>query len=102
MTIQSMIFFPLAACTVVYLTLMLLMNRRLRTDFPAAWDEQGRPTLFNMSPANGIKFCRFFIFSSRYKSLSDSRLDNYAAIARVLFALCMVLFLGGVASVFVR
>ena len=86
--------------TVAYLSLVVALNRRLRTQHAEAWDQQGRPTFWNNSPANGLKFIRFFIFSNGYRSLGDKDLDVLAMTARALFWGAFVFFAVFVGMIF--
>ena len=79
---------------VVYIAISTHLNRVLRRSHPEVWLAQGSPTFWNNSPANGIRFFRYFIAGSSFKELRDSRLNLYVTIMRVLFGLVVVWFVG--------
>lgn len=88
------------AFIIVYLVLVTLINRRLQFKHTTVWDAQGRPTFWNNSPANNIRFVRYFVFASEYKSLSDQTLVRLVLAMRILFICCAVLFVAVSVQVF--
>ena len=80
--------------TVIYLGVCTYLNRMLRYRHPEVWQAQGRPTFWNNSPANSIRFLKYFVIGSDFKKLRDPKLNLYVAVMRALFALCAACFLG--------
>lgn len=99
-SIAKIVWIIMMVDTVAYLSLVVVLNRHLKTQHAEVWDRQGRPTLWNTSPANGLKFIRFFILSDGYKSLGDKDLDVLTAITRLLFWVCFVCFAVFVGMIF--
>jgi len=75
-----------------YMTLVTLINRRIRFKHVATWEAQGRPTFWNNSAANAVRFLSFFIFSARYRALSDLAIDYLVLSARTLPVIGLSLF----------
>ena len=72
-----------------------VMNGHLRARYPETWEALGRPSPLNNSIANGVKSLRFFVLSSKYKSLADKKLNVYVWILRFLNVLVIVLLVLG-------
>jgi hypothetical protein len=79
---------------VIYLGVCTHLNRMLRRRYPEGWQAQGCPTFWNNSPANGIRFFKYFVIGSEFKNLGDGRLNLYVTIMRILFALGTACFFG--------
>ena len=95
--------FPLLfAVTIIYLAVMVVINRRLKIQHPKEWNQLGRPSLWNNSPANGIRFLRFVVFSSDHKALQDPKLDTYSLLEKILFMLWLALFIVSASLFFAR
>jgi hypothetical protein len=78
---------------VIYIIIGTSIQRHIRIYHPHQWDVLGRPTFWNNSPANGIRFAKYFIFTSQYKELNDEKLHKLVLIMRVLFYLGLGSFL---------
>jgi hypothetical protein len=81
---------------IIYIGICTYINRMLRHRHPEVWQAQGCPTFWNNSPANGIRFFKYFIIGSDFKNLHDRQLDLYVMIMRVLFMLAMTWLFGTV------
>ena len=93
-------FFPLIISAVTYIGLSIFLNRHLRLHHHDTWLKQGQPTIWNNSPANGLRFVQFFIFTSRYKVLNDRPLAKYVIVARVLMIVGFFFFAMSIFSIF--
>lgn len=72
------------------------MNTHIRKNHSETWDQLGRPTFWNNSPANSIKAGKFFIFGEEYKRLNDEILNRYVFIARIMTGLVSLILFAGV------
>jgi len=95
------LFALLCASFAVGFALQAMFLSRLRARHSATWEALGCPKLFGNSMGNSLVLLRF-IWRREYRQLSDSkfvRLANflrvYLAAYVVLFALVVVVFLGG-------
>ncbi|HEY5347516.1 MAG TPA: hypothetical protein VIJ72_04940 [Rhizomicrobium sp.] len=85
---------------VVYLVVVTLLNQHVRFRHPEIWDNLGRPTFWNNSPANNIRFFKFCLVGSSYRRLGDPVLNKYVFVARTLCLFVMIYFLIGIFVVF--
>jgi hypothetical protein len=78
--------------TVTYLIVIQTLNRRLRSCHAAQWNLLGQPWFLNNSPLIAWRIVGYYIFSDRYKRLSDPAVNRYALVAKLLFAGCAIGF----------
>jgi|SRR5665213_3103344 len=78
-----------------------MVNHRLRYEHPAIWVKLGRPSFLNNSPANAWRSANYYLFSSKYKQLSDSVFDKLALAAKINAAMQVALMVAfGIAGYF--
>jgi len=70
------IFGALLLNTAVAFFVSSLINHRLRYEHSAIWGELGKPSFWNNSPANVWRSAKYYLFSNKYKRLSDHRFDK--------------------------
>ena len=99
MSLNSIIFVLLTAAALLHFYFNFRLDVLLRRSHPNAWDQLGRPSFLNNSPANSVRFLKYIVFGTGFKELNDPKINSYVRVLRTTFFLFLLFLIAGIWSV---